>query len=101
MVPLHLTATTTDPRVDLVAACVFTLMSAGFFYFGVRILTKPDPIVRFYRSLGSRLIGEKRAARVYNEGNLKVAAIGFVILGPIFIVVGIVFIWQKALLVFA
>jgi len=101
MLLLQVGTTPTDPHVDLIAACVFTLMSIGFAYFGYRILKNPEPIARFYSSMGSRMFGPGVSRRVYTAANFKVAGVGFVILGPLFFVFGIFAIWQKALLVFA
>ncbi len=100
MLMLQAGTTPTDPRVDLVAACVFTVMSVGFAYFGFRILKNPEPIARLFSSVGSRAFGSRTARRVYTASNLRVAGVGFVILGPLFFVLGVFTIWQKALSVF-
>ena len=97
---LHVVTTPTDPRVDLVAAIIFTLMSVGFSYLGFRLLRNPEPVSRFYASITSRAIGRRTARRFYSGKNLKVAGVGFVILGPLFFVCGSFAIWQMAILVF-
>jgi hypothetical protein len=73
-----------------VAIIVGTVMSIGFTLLGIYGLRHPDRLADFFRRRGTEIYGKKIADRVYTTSNQRWALIPFVIIGPIFVVIGVV-----------
>lgn len=77
--------------VNPVASCIIQIcLAAGFTALGISVLVKPARWAEEFRKLGEVTFGRKVSDAVYQPGNLKWAAIWFVIIGPIFAITGIV-----------
>ncbi|MFD1713508.1 hypothetical protein ACFSBZ_03390 [Amnibacterium flavum] len=75
---------------DIVFLAVWTLMAVGFTILGAFFLRHLDAVTDRFRRLGTGMFGDGIADRMYRRGNLRLGAIAFVIVGPIFVVIGIV-----------
>jgi hypothetical protein len=77
--------------VNPVAAAIFQVcLAVGFTALGVAILVMPARWAEEFRKLGEVTFGRRVSNTVYTPGNLKWGAVGFVIIGPIIAVSGIV-----------
>jgi hypothetical protein len=81
-----------SPVEPLIFMIVWTLLSGGFLAFGVVGLRNLDTVTRFFHALGSGTYGRRFADRVYTRSGIRVALIGFLVIGPVFVVIGIVMI---------
>lgn len=74
----------------LAVLIVWTLAAAGCTALGVYGLRHPDRLADFFRSRGTNLFGKKVADRVYTTSNQRWALVPFAIVGPLFVVAGVV-----------
>ena len=79
-----------DPVGKVIFLVVWTLLAAGFFVLGIYSIRNPARVANYFRGLGSQLFGPAVANRVYRESGVIAGAIGFLIIGPVFVVIGIV-----------
>jgi hypothetical protein len=68
---------------------IYITMSIGFTAFGIYGLRNPQAVTDFFHGAGSRLFGRRFADQVYTQANLRWATIPFVIVGPVFVVLGV------------
>ena len=74
-----------------IAAAVFQVcLAIGFTALGIAILAMPARWTEEFRKLGEVTFGRRVSNTVYTSGNLKWGAAGFVIIGPIIAVNGVV-----------
>ncbi|MDO9589677.1 MAG: hypothetical protein Q7J04_00865 [Microcella sp.] len=74
---------------EVVFLVLYIAMSCVFTLFGIIGLRYPDQTSSFFQSFGTRLYGSKTAERIYTPKNLRWATVPFVIVGPIFAVIGV------------
>ena len=81
-----------DPVGKVIFLVVWTLLAACFFVLGIYSIRNPTRVAKYFRGLGSQMFGPGVANRVYRESGVKAAAISYLIIGPVFVVIGIVMI---------
>jgi|GEM_PF-5400894 len=79
-----------DPVGKVIFLVVWTGLAAGFFVLGIYFMRNTTKVAEFFRGAGSQMLGRRIANRVYRESGVKAAAIGYLILGPVFVVIGII-----------
>jgi len=75
---------------DFISLTIWMLLGVGFAIFGVYMLRHTEAVTAYFRHRGSQLFGDGAANRIYTTRGAKIAATGFVIAGPLFVVVGVV-----------
>jgi hypothetical protein len=83
---------TQSPVEALIFMIVWTLLSGGFAAFGIYGLRHVDKVTRVFHTLGSGMYGRRLADRVYTPRGIRIALIGFLVIGPVFVVIGVVMI---------
>lgn len=68
---------------------VLTVMAFAFTLLGIYGLRDPDRLADFLRRRGTEVWGKQIADRVYTTRNQRWALVGFVIVGPPFVVIGV------------
>jgi hypothetical protein len=64
-------------------------VSSGFFGLGLYILRHLDAATEFFEARGAILYGRRVASRIYKRANIRIGALAFTVMGPIFIIVGL------------
>ncbi len=73
----------------VVGLVIFVVVSSGFFALGIHILRHLDAATEFFETRGASLYGRRGASRIYKPDNIRIAALGFVVMGPVFVIVGL------------
>lgn len=68
---------------------LFVIVSSGFVGLGVYILRHLDAATEFFEARGASLYGRRVARRVYKRANIRIGALAFTVMGPIFVIVGL------------
>ncbi|MGW9184771.1 hypothetical protein [Agromyces sp. NPDC055661] len=79
-----------NPMEQLIPKVMFVAFGGGFFALGLYFLQNLDTTTAFLRRLGATIWGERIARFSYRREGLRFAAISFVILGPLVVVLGVV-----------
>ena len=77
-----------EPVNDVGFLLVWLMACAGFTLYGLLALRDSQGEVDRFKRLGTTFFGEKLANRVYTKEGVRVAALCFVIVGPIFLAIG-------------
>ncbi|WP_448004723.1 hypothetical protein [Agromyces bauzanensis] len=71
---------------------MFVLGGIAATVFGAYASRWPEEPTRVVKGLGTSMFGAKVADRIYTKEGVRAGAIGFLILGPLFTVVGLIII---------
>ena len=74
---------------EIFGLVLFVIVSSGFVGLGVYILRHLDAATEFFDTRGASLYGRLVARRIYKRANLRIGALAFIVMGPIFVIVGL------------
>jgi hypothetical protein len=73
---------------DVLALIGFILMSVAGTAFGVYAMLRPDEAAEYFRRQSTPRSASRAWERVYSRQSMRVAAVSFLIVGPLFVIVG-------------
>ena len=73
----------------IVGLVIFVIVSSGFFALGLYILRHLDAATEFFEARGASLYGRRAARGTYKRANIRIGALGFTVMGLIFVIVGL------------
>lgn len=69
--------------------CIWTALAAGFFIAGAFTYRHAEASAAVFKRFAASLYGQRIADRMYTPTHMKLSAVFFMIIGPIFVVIGI------------